>query len=138
MITSLKQKKVKFKPTIKLSHHITVIIFPLISAFPAYPTPSVKSAKMVPHYTSFKFVNQKTTPTKSCSLVPMALKEICPGNEVYTSIILGVGVGVGGGCAAYRNCHGRNRCRQSLEHERKKRKSPCENGKPKCARNIVQ
>ena len=25
----------------------------------------------------------------------MALQEICPGNEVYTSIILGVGVGGG-------------------------------------------
>lgn len=39
---------------------------------------------------------------------------------------------------ANRNCHGRNRCRQSLELERKKRKSPCENTKPKCARNIIQ
>ena len=39
---------------------------------------------------------------------------------------------------ANRNCHGRNRCRQSLEHERKKRKSNCENTKPKCARTFVQ
>ena len=97
MITSLKQKKIKLKPAIKLSHNITVIVFPLISAFPAYPTPLVKSAKIVPHYTPLKFVNRKTTPTKPCSLVPMALKEICPGNEVYTIIILGVGVRGGGG-----------------------------------------
>ena len=144
MITSSKQKKIKLKPTIKLSHNITVIVFPLISVFPVYPTPLVKSAKIVSRYTPLKFVNQKTTPTKPCSLVPMALKEICPGNEVYTSVILGVGVevgvgmGVGESCAANRNCHGRNRCRQSLEHERKKRKSPCENAKPKCARNFVQ
>ena len=124
----------------KLSHNITVIVFPLISAFPSSSTPLVKSAKIVPHYTPLKFVNRKTTPTKPCSLVPMALKEICPGNEVYAIIILGVGVGVGvrGGGAANRNCHGRNRCRQSLEHERKKRKSNCENTKPKCARNFVQ
>ena len=40
MITCLKQKKIKLKPTIKLSHLITVIVFPLISALPAYPTPS--------------------------------------------------------------------------------------------------
>ena len=39
MITCLKQKKIKLKPTIKLSHLITVIVFPLISAFPAYPNP---------------------------------------------------------------------------------------------------
>ena len=45
MITSLKQKKIKLKPAIKLSHNITVIVFPAISAFPAYPTPLVKSAK---------------------------------------------------------------------------------------------
>ena len=88
----------------------------------------------MPHYTPLKFVNQKTTPTKPCSLVPMALKEICPGNEVYASIILGWGWRG----AANRNCRGRNRCRQSLEHERKKRKSPCENAKPKCASNFVQ
>ena len=88
----------------------------------------------MPHYTPLKFVNQKTTPTKPCSLVPMALKEICPGNEVYASIILGWGWRG----AANRNCRGRNRCRQSLEHERKKRKSHCENTKPKCARNFVQ
>ena len=97
MITSLKQKKIKLKPSIKLSHNITVIVFPLISAFPSSPTPLVKSAKIVPHYTPLKFVNRKTTPTKPCSLVPVALKEICPGNEVYTIIILGVGVGVRGG-----------------------------------------
>ena len=40
-------------------------------------------------------------PTKPCSLVLMvlmALKEIRPGNEVYTSVILVVGVeGWGGG-----------------------------------------
>ena len=120
MITSLKQKKIKLKPAIKLSHNITVIVFPVISAFPAYPTPLVKSAKIVPCYAPLKFVNRKTTPKKPCSLVPMALKEICPGNEVYASIILGwewMG-------AANRNCRGRNRCRQSSEHERKKRKSP--------------
>jgi len=77
----------------KLSHNITVIVLPLISAFPAYPTPLVKSAKIVPRYTLLKFVNQKTTPT----WLPMALQEICPGNEVYTSTILGVegGGGVG-------------------------------------------
>ena len=96
MITGLKQNKIKFKPTIKLSHHITVIVFPLISAFPAYPTPLVKSAKIVPRYTPFKFVNEKTTPTKPCSVVPMALKEIYPGNKVYASIILGVGMEGGG------------------------------------------
>ena len=77
MITSLKQNKIKFKPTIKLSHDITVNVCPFISAFPAYPTPLVKSAKIVPRYTPLKFVNQKTTPTKPCSLVAMALKEIC-------------------------------------------------------------
>ena len=68
----------------------------------------------------------------------MALKEIRPGNEVYTSIILRVG----GKGAANRNCHRRNSCRQSLEHKRKKTKSPFEKkeqtNKPKCAKNIVQ
>ena len=96
MITSLKQKKIKLKPAIKLSHNITVIVLPLISAFPAYPTPLVKSAKMVACYAPLKFVNQKTTPTKPCSLVLMALKEIRPGNKVYTSIILVVGMEGGG------------------------------------------
>ena len=81
----------------KLSHNITVIVLPLISAFPSSPTPLVKSAKIVPHYTPLKFVNRKTTPTKPCSVVPMTLQEICAGNEVYTSIILGVGLEWGGG-----------------------------------------
>ena len=134
MITSLKQNEIKFKPTIKLSHHITVILLPLISAFPAYPTPLVESAKIVPHYTPLKLVNRKTTPTKPCSFVPMALQEISPENGAYTSIILGVG---GGGGAVNRKCHGRNHCRQGLEHDPNKRKSPCENTKPKCARNIA-
>ena len=98
MITSLKQKKIKLKPAIKLNHNMTVIVFPVISAFPAYPTPLVKSAKIVPHYTPLKFVNRKTTSTKPCSVVPMTLQEICAGNEVYIIIILGVGVGVRGGC----------------------------------------
>ena len=93
MITSLKQKKIKLKPVIKLSHNITVIVFPVIGAFPAHPTPLVKSAKIVPHYAPLKCVNRKTTPTKPCSLVPMALQEICLGMRFTLLSSLGWGWG---------------------------------------------